>query len=265
MAPRLAVVVSQSPTRDARTADIEESIVAELIMVGGLDATLVGPLERIEADSTDQLCLSGFTQDLRFSPGCRRTKRPKHWQTLQLGGIVVPMSLDGSAELASGERGVRRVFYIQLKSDSQAKLVCQQLKARLDLMRVKPVSLQLNLKLPTKAPTVNSTVSGATVAGRTASPAIAQGSQGSDDHPPTMNKTSATDSNALESKATESTTSNSRLSPNNASREDESDEEWMELDRLVDDLDAPSICDLPVNVIGKRPKISAQQQSQVVR
>ncbi len=42
MAPRLAVVVSQSPTRDTRTADIEESIVAELIMVGGLDATLIG-------------------------------------------------------------------------------------------------------------------------------------------------------------------------------------------------------------------------------
>ena len=64
MAPRLAVVVSQAPMRDARTADIEESIVAELIMVGGLDATLVGPLERIQPDSTDRLCLGGFTQDL---------------------------------------------------------------------------------------------------------------------------------------------------------------------------------------------------------
>ncbi len=71
-----------------------------------------------------------------------------HWRTLNLGGTIVPMSLDGNAPLAVTERDVRRVFYIQLKSDSQPKLVCQQLRSRLDLMRVKPVSLQLNLKSP---------------------------------------------------------------------------------------------------------------------
>lgn len=232
MAPRLAVVVSQSPTRDARTADIEESIVAELIMVGGLDATLVGPLERIEADSTDQLCLSGFTQDLALLSWMSADEAARHWQTLQLGGTIVPMSLDGSAEIGSGERGVRRVFYIQLKSDSQAKQVCQQLKARLDLMRVKPVSLQLTLKSPTKAPVaspaaipshspnesaLNHTDSkvavNATNNTPSPSPAIAKSPQANDDRAPHAAK-------------------------NSQALHDSGDEEWMELDRLVDDLDA---------------------------
>jgi hypothetical protein len=150
MAPRLAVVVSQAPMRDARVADIEESIVAELIMVGGLDATLVGPLERILRDSTDLLCLSGFTQDLALLSWMPTDDAARLWAGLQLTGTVVPMSLDGSAAAPSSQIAGRRVFYIQLTAQSVPTQVCLQLKARLELLRVQPVSLQLNMKSPMK-------------------------------------------------------------------------------------------------------------------
>lgn len=150
MAPRLAVVVSQAPMRDARIADIEESIVAELIMVGGLDATLVGPLPRILPDSTDLLCLSGFTQDIALLSWMPDDEAAKLWKDLKLSGTVVPMSLDGSAAVSSSNITGRRVFYIQLTAQSVPTQVCKQLKARLELLRVQPVSLQLNMKSPMK-------------------------------------------------------------------------------------------------------------------
>ncbi len=150
MAPRLAVVVSQAPMRDARVADIEESIVAELIMVGGLDATLVGPLERILPDSTDLLCLSGFTQDLALLSWMPTDDAARLWAELKLTGTVVPMSLDGSAAAPTALIAGRRVFYIQLTSQSVPSQVCKQLRARLDLLRVQPVSLQLKMTSPMK-------------------------------------------------------------------------------------------------------------------
>jgi hypothetical protein len=152
MAPRLAVVVSQAPMRDARVADIEESIVAELIMVGGLDATLVGPLERILPDSTDLLCLSGFTQDIALLSWMPTDEAARLWAGLELSGTVVPMSLDGSAAVPVSHLAGRRIFYIQLTAQSIPTQVCKQLKARLELLRVQPVSLQLKMPSPMKSP-----------------------------------------------------------------------------------------------------------------
>ena len=151
MAPRLAVVVSQAPMREARIADIEESIVAELIMVGGLDATLVGALERILPDSTDLLCLSGFTQDLALLSWISADEAARIWTGLQLSGTVVPMSLDGSAAIPTSQLRGRRVFYIQLTAQSVPTQVCKQLRARLELLRIQPVSLQLNMQSSMKS------------------------------------------------------------------------------------------------------------------
>lgn len=152
MAPRLAVVVSQAPMRDSRIADIEESIVAELIMVGGLDATLVGPLERILPDSTDLLCLSGFTQDIALLSWMPTDEAARHWAGLELSGTVVPMSLDGSAAVPVSHIAGRRIFYIQLTAQSIPTQICKQLKSRLELLRVQPVSLQLKMPSPMKSP-----------------------------------------------------------------------------------------------------------------
>lgn len=237
MAPRLAVVVSQAPMRDARTADIEESIVAELIMVGGLDATLVGPLERIQPDSTDRLCLSGFTQDLALLSWMPADDAGRLWRELELTGTVVPLSLDGSAALSNGAVTGRRIFYIQLSADSFPKQVCKQLQSRLELMRVQPVSLQLNMSSPLKAlPTMGSATKGSSQPSNiVAAP-----------HDPlisTRNSSIPTNSLPVVSGHGPDPAINSlgagasqlrAVAGEDAGPEDE----WKNLDRLVDDLDA---------------------------
>ena len=205
MAPRLAVVVSQAPMRDARIADIEESIVADLIMVGGLDAALVGPLERILSDSTDLLCLSGFKQDLALLSWMPTDHAARLWADLKLTGTVVPMSLDGSAAVPSSQIAGRRVFYIQLTAQSVPTQVCMQLKARLDLLRVQPVNLQLKMTSPMKNLPV-------------AKPTVAKGSQQPREQAAPIPQPA---------------TPAPKLSTVSAS----SDSQWKNLDQLVDELD----------------------------
>jgi len=191
--------------RDARIADIEESIVADLIMVGGLDAALVGPLERILSDSTDLLCLSGFKQDLALLSWMPTDDAARLWADLKLTGTVVPMSLDGSAAVPSSQIAGRRVFYIQLTAQSVPTQVCMQLKARLDLLRVQPVNLQLKMTSPMKNLPV-------------AKPTVAKGSQQPREQAAPIPQPA---------------TPAPKLSTVSAS----SDSQWKNLDQLVDELD----------------------------
>lgn len=229
MAPRLAVVVSQAPTRDARVADIEESIVAELIMVGGLDATLVGPLNRILPDSTDLLCLSGFTQDFALLSWMPDEEVAKLWADLKLSGTVVPMSLDGSAAPISQVKG-QRVFYIQLTAQSEPTQVCKQLKARLELLRVQPVSLQLNLKSPMKSLPVTNPKAGE----ESKSKPLGQASDGQ------ASDGQASDGQGLDGKVLEQTANSpfTMSASMNSTVSSSSDSQWKNLDKLVDELDS---------------------------
>ncbi|MCC7338991.1 MAG: hypothetical protein IT422_28175 [Pirellulaceae bacterium] len=62
MAARLTVVISQSSIRHSQATDAEERLLSELMMTAGLDATLIGALDNVQIDSTDYLCLSGFAR-----------------------------------------------------------------------------------------------------------------------------------------------------------------------------------------------------------
>lgn len=234
MAPRLAVVVSQAPMRDARTADIEESIVAELIMVGGLDATLVGPLERIQPDSTDRLCLSGFTQDLALLSWMPAEEAARWWQELELSGTVVPLSLDGSAGFGQGSVAGRRVFYIQLTADSIPSQVCKQLKSRLDLMRVQPVSLQLSMKSPSKALPIATPSNAATSNAATAVMPPASGLPSSGALPTASLQTGSPQATEDASGLVSAGVGRAIIAANEGLA---ADDEWKNLDQLVDDLD----------------------------
>jgi hypothetical protein len=192
--------------RDVRVADIEESIVAELIMVGGLDATLVGPLQRILPDSTDLLCLSGFTQDLALLSWMPTDEAAKNWAELKLAGTVVSMSLDGSAALPSSQIVGRRVFYIQLTPQSVPTQVCKQLRARLELLRIQPVSLQLSSKSPMTSP-------------------------------PLAKPTTAKDSQVQSIEEVARRPLITPAAPMSTSSGSTSDSQWKNLDQLVDELD----------------------------
>ncbi|MCA9132465.1 MAG: hypothetical protein KDA45_04900 [Planctomycetales bacterium] len=136
MVARLTVIISQSSQRDRRAAEAEESLLAELLMAPGLDATLVGCLEQMEPESTDHLCLSGFTNSVALVSWLTAEQVAMHWQRLQLGGQVI-----GATQAEAAPAGNRRVHCLSLASG--LPLLLSQLKQLLSDRRVQTFSLGL--------------------------------------------------------------------------------------------------------------------------
>ena len=88
MATRLTVIVSQAASRDSAVADLEETLVGELLMSDGIDANLVGPLEHMQAESTDCLCISGYRGSVAVLSWLETEQLAEAWQRLGLGGQV---------------------------------------------------------------------------------------------------------------------------------------------------------------------------------
>jgi hypothetical protein len=202
MAVRLPVIVSQAEARDRRSADIEESLVAELIMSGGLDATLVGPLRRIALDSTDLICLRGFSHDLALLSWMTIDEVELAWQALGMTGAFIDMQPVAERPATPARQQSRRIYYLQLRSDSDPKILCATLRAKLEDMRIKPVSIQLLKPIGSGAAKPPARV----------------------DVAPTAASILPTPSNAVPAE-------HSDQSPNN-------EPQWDQLDQLVDDLDA---------------------------
>ena len=202
MAARLTVVISQSSIRHSQATDAEERLLSELMMTAGLDATLIGSLDNVQIDSTDYLCLSGFArQPLALVSALSLEEVTEHWARLQLGGQVVQVGQAGSA-------AGRRIYYFSLSSNIESTLT--QLRQLHSDQSVKTVDVLLPLgKI---APTVaSSRESGSTPSGsqpsppaRTSLPAAAIPVQAVGQPQPV----------------------------------EESEQQWPDLDRLVDDFDA---------------------------
>jgi hypothetical protein len=136
VASRLTVVISQSAAGQAHYTEIEEALLAELMMTAGLDATLVGSLERVQADSTDYLCLSGFAQSIALVSALPAEAVAQHWKRLALPGQILPIA----QEQSSSER---RVYYLPLGLGVLP--IVEQLKQLLADRNVRTVGLSLPL------------------------------------------------------------------------------------------------------------------------
>jgi hypothetical protein len=219
MAIRLPVIITQSESRDQRASDIEESLVAELIMADGLDATLVGPLVRLLPDSTDMLCLKGFTHDLALLGWMPIEQADAWWRANGMTGVFVPLQGAGatsaSGKLTNGAPQLgRRIAYLQLEYTSDPGCICDSLRARLHDMRIKPIPIQLAMP-KTGSPT--GVVPLPVVPSSSATPAVKRNQR-------------TTVENTIVASATPSV--------GKASSQAADDDEWPQLDRLVDDLDA---------------------------
>ena len=137
MAARLTVVVSQSAMRDSHASDLEETLVAELMMTSGLDATMIGPLEHVTQEDTHFICPNSFNHSFALVSWLPRADVVEHWNRLGLEGEVVEFS-----DKPSGSTG-HKVFYLQLSPSAQLPTIVSQLKALLAQRNVKTVSIQL--------------------------------------------------------------------------------------------------------------------------
>lgn len=217
MAVRLPVIVSQAEARDSRAADIEQSLVAELIMSGGLDATLVAPLRRIQPESTDLLCLKGFSHDLALLSWMTLDEARQAWQNLGLDGDWVALQPESDDAQPAIRQASRRIYYLQLQPHSNPRSLCDRLRARLEAMRVKTVTLQMpKARISDKAlPTIPNAAS--PMPGVPRSKSSQPATDASDEAAPV-----STPQPSVPARSGQST----------------AEPQWDQLDQLVDDLDA---------------------------
>ena len=198
MAARLTVVISQSSIRHSQATDAEERLLSELMVTPGLDATLIGSLDNVQIDSTDYLCLSGFAS--------------------QRLALISALSLEEVAEhwarLQLGGQVVqvgqasstteRRIYYFSLSSNIESTLT--QLRQLHSDQSVKTVDVLLPLGNIASSRESGSNPSGSQPSppARTSLPAAAIPVQAVGQRQPM----------------------------------EESEQQWPDLDRLVDDFDA---------------------------
>jgi hypothetical protein len=84
MARRISVVVSQSQSKNPARRQIEEDLVAALLMEKGIDVTVIPNLYDLKPDGTGMLCLSGIAGDMIVCAWL--FPRAAHW-TLDRYGI----------------------------------------------------------------------------------------------------------------------------------------------------------------------------------
>ncbi len=185
-------------------------------MAAGLDATLIGALDNVQVDSTDYLCLSGLAnQRLALVSSLSLEEVAEQWTRLQLGGQVVRV---GEAGSSAG----RRVYYFSLSSNIEATLA--NLRQLLSDQAIKTVDVLMPLGKPAQ-PAASSHDSDSRKNGSQPSPPARQVS------PIKMSKRPPSEP-ALPAASipVQSTAQGDNV--------DESEEQWPDLDRLVDDFDA---------------------------
>ncbi|MFN3193370.1 MAG: hypothetical protein ACE361_22855 [Aureliella sp.] len=213
MAPRLTVVVSQSAQKNPIATDLEETLVAELMMKGGMDATMIGPLQHIQTNDTDFLCLSSFNYNFALVSWLPANETQQ--QLDRLGMQVQVVSLAGPEERSDGKG--QRVLHLQLGSDTKLPVVMSTLGKLLAERAVKPVG-----------------ISGIGVRSSAASPSAAVGG---DDQSVSSPGEPLANENAETQGKRQASTSSALETALESSGADVEDEEWEHLEQLVDDLD----------------------------
>lgn len=230
MTSRLTVVVSQGANRNALSADQEETLVAELMMTQGLDATMIGPLEHIAADDTDHLCLSSFNHSFVVVSALETEELRRHWQRLDLAGEVVAVDRRDP----TARSGAKRIYHVPLDRGGEvADLMKQILQIQQD-RSVKTIAIGLGSLAPSStvhrpAPTEETSAA----APRVASQSTRQDSQ---------THSEGTVSQAVKGAQPNHTQPPAKPAASQLYRPEaelEQDEgDWDHLDQLVDDLDA---------------------------
>ncbi len=113
-------------------------------MSAGLDANLIGPLDRIGAESTDHLCLSGFNHNLVVVSSLDTNDVKQHWDRLKLPGHVRRAGDESAASIASS----RTIYHVPIGEGATVESVQEQLAALLRDRQTATVSLNLPTQIP---------------------------------------------------------------------------------------------------------------------
>lgn len=221
LAPRLTVVVSQSSSRDSQSANLEETLVAELMMTPNLDATMIGPLESVHPDDTDYLCLDSLNHNFAILSWLPTEEVARQWQRLSLSGQIVHLGDDQSASMPAA----RRIFHLRLTPGLKAATALDSLQRMAEDRKVRTV----NILLP-----------GQSLTSPQAQASEARASKPNESQPAAQAiEPSSQSPSKLPSPPLSPPGSPTRATPSPPQwQEDGEEEDWAHLDQLVDDFDS---------------------------
>ena len=223
MAARLPLILSQPAKRDATAVELIENIVAAALLLPKLDANLIGDISSIEPGSTDHLCLQGHTRDVILASFLDLATAQTSWARLGQGGQFVDcqQSTEAIRQLAGSASG-RRVFYFQLTHSLRVSRLLDQCQELVAAQAVQLVSIQLG-----------GAVGGAAQPAKGNLPIVVK--------PVSAPMLKPTNGHAHSGPAvTQAANSTNKYTPPKPADND-SDEDWSSIDKLVDELDALDI------------------------
>ena len=229
MAARIALILSQPARRDAAAIDLIENIVAAAMLSPGLDANLIGDIDSFDLGGTDYLCLQGHPRDIVLASFLDISAAQAAWQRLGLSGLFVdftssPERIRSSHSAALG----RRVFYFQLASNQNVSALLDRCQELLAAQQLSLVSIGLAPATSTKTGTPAKMATTAATLANSEDPELS--SNRSAAQPAPLKQASArvtTDRVAIDAPQIA-----------NSSGQPEESDDWSQLDKLVDDLDA---------------------------
>ena len=172
MSKRIAVVISQSPSKNPAKRKLEEDIVLGLMVEPGIDVTVVPNLYDIKPDSTGMLALQGLKSNLVVVAW--HYERATHWILDRhgihghVGEVLIQSDPDEEADeetpdeddkqrvIETREVPDRRIYAIDLRSTNQAQEYIEEIKRIHSENRVQVVGLgDLTGGLASPAPETN--------------------------------------------------------------------------------------------------------------
>lgn len=127
MARRITVVLSQSARPNPTQRDLEGTLVAELLMVHGLEVTLVPDLSTLDDGDTGMLCLEGISTDMVMLSWMPPVDALSHLRERGIGGRAGRTSLGAEPALVEGDAHPRTIFCIDLHRLTSVQACCDEI------------------------------------------------------------------------------------------------------------------------------------------
>ncbi len=147
MAKRIAIVLSQLNGASPAQRDLEGAMVAELLMVQGLEVTLVNDLMNFVDDDTNLLCLEGIAGDMVMMSWMPSADVHRHLDERGIQGRFgrTTLSSGGNASLAgpAGIGSARTIYHIDLRSVEEVNDCCAEIQRIRNEASVEVVGLGL--------------------------------------------------------------------------------------------------------------------------
>ena len=139
MARRIAVVLSQSPTSGPQRHQVEEDLIAQLLLEAGIDVNVIPHLAHLESHGTGLLCLEGIKGDMVLACWLEPVEAHELLRSKQILGRMGRTAFDTSPP-ASAEIG-RAIYYVDLNHFSVMQPVIREIQRIRDDHSVQTVNL----------------------------------------------------------------------------------------------------------------------------